>query len=199
MMQGPPTYPATLTLDAPLKVANWRPIVQWILAIPHYVILYVLQIAVNIVALISWFAILITGDMPEGLAGFQTMYIRYAIRTYSYVEFMHESYPPFVFDTTAADPGQVPGVRVDVQPQLTGRNRLTVFFRLILAIPQVIVLAVLGFVAGLASIVGFFAVLFTGKWPAGLRAFVVGVLRWWTRLEAYFLLLTDVYPPFSLD
>ena len=173
---------------------------QWILAIPHYVILYVLQYAVNIVAaLISWFAILITGDMPEGLAGFQTMYIRYAVRTYSYVEFMHESYPPFVFDMTAADPGQVPGVRIDIQPQLTDRNRVTVFFRLILAIPQVIRLVVLGFVAGITSIIGFFAVLFTGKWPAGLRQFVVGVLRWWTRLEAYFLLLTDVYPPFSLD
>jgi hypothetical protein len=42
-------------------------------------------------------------------------------------------------------------------------------------------------------------VLFTGRWPDGLRTFVVGVIRWATRVNAYFLLLTDEYPPFSLD
>ena len=56
---------------------------------------------------------------------------------------MREEYPPFTFATTTGDPGDDPRVRVDVQPQLTDRNRLTAFFRIILVIPQVIVLAVL--------------------------------------------------------
>jgi hypothetical protein len=50
-----------------------------------------------------------------------------------------------------------------------------------------------------AWVIAFFAVLFTGRWPEGLRSFVVGVIRWGTRVSAYFLLLTDKYPPFSLE
>ncbi len=46
--------------------------------------------------------------------------------------------------------------------------------------------------------VAWFAVLFTGRWPEGMRNFVVGFFRWSTRVNAYYYLLTDVYPPFSL-
>jgi hypothetical protein len=52
---------------------------------------------------------------------------------------------------------------------------------------------------GVVLVIAFFAGLFTGRWPAGLRHFTLGVLRWWLRVEAYLLLLTDQYPPFALD
>jgi hypothetical protein len=90
-------------------------------------------------------------------------------------------------------------VLVDFQPELDDRNRLTTFFRWVLAIPHYIVLAVLSLVAAVAWIIAFFAVLFTGRWPAGLRDFVVGYVRWSVRVSAYSLLLTDQYPPFSLE
>jgi uncharacterized membrane protein YjjP (DUF1212 family) len=54
-------------------------------------------------------------------------------------------------------------------------------------------------VAFFAVIGGFFTVLFTGKWSDGLQEFVLGVLRWNTRVSAYALLLADEYPPFSLE
>jgi hypothetical protein len=96
---------------------------------------------------------------------------------------------------------QETGVRRDLRtgfaPELEDRNRLTVGFRIILAIPQLIVLAVLGVAAFVAWVIGFFAVLFTGRWPEGLRTFVVGYMRWFTRVEAYVGLLTDAYPPFA--
>jgi Domain of unknown function (DUF4389) len=199
MLESTPAYPATLSYNPPETIANWRPLVQWLLAIPHYVILYVLQIASEVVALISWFAILFTGKIPEGLAGFQVMYVRYMMRTYSYILFLREEYPPFTFATTPADPGDDPRVRVDFQPALTDRNRLTVFFRIILAIPQFIVLAVLGIAASVVVFISFFVVLFTGKWSPGMRDFVIKVARWHVRVMAYWLLLTDVYPPFALD
>ena len=87
-----------------------------------------------------------------------------------------------------------------MRPQLTDRNRCTVFFRIILVIPQLIVLAVL-FIASavVVTFIAFFAVLFTGRWPAGMRDFVVKVWRWGLRVQAYYLLLTDEYPPFALD
>jgi hypothetical protein len=192
-------YPATFTFDPPEKVANWRPLVNWLLAIPHFIVLYALNIVSEVVALLSWFIILFTGKLPPGLANLQVLYLRYSTRTYCFAAFLHEEYPPFTFDMTPTDPGDDPRVRVDFVPQLENRNRLTVAFRLILAIPQLIVLAVLGIAACVVVLIGFFAVLFTGRWPDGLRAFLLGVFRWSIRVEAYVALLTDEYPPFSLD
>jgi hypothetical protein len=196
-MTGP--YPATFTFDPPEKIANWRPLVNWLLAIPHFIVLYGLNLVSQVVAFVSWFAIVFTGQLPEGLANVQVMCLRYSTRTYTYAAFLREEYPPFTFATTPSDPGDDPRVRVDIVPQLDNRNRVTVFFRIILAIPQFIVLAVLGIGAVIAVIIGFFAVLFTGTWPPGLRDFVIKVMRWSLRVQAYFNLLTDVYPPFALD
>jgi hypothetical protein len=199
LLEATPAYPAQLSFNPPETVANWRPLVQWLLALPHYVILYVLQFVSEVISVISWFAILFTGKLPEGLAGVQVMYMRYMMRTYSYTLFLREEYPPFTFATTPADPGDDPRVRVDVQPALTDRNRLTVFFRLIMIIPQVIVLAVLAIAAYVVVVISFFMVLFTGHWSPGMRDFVIKVMKWHVRLTAYGLLLTDLYPPFSLD
>jgi hypothetical protein len=192
-------YPATFEADRADRIENWRPLVQWLLALPHFLILYGLQIVARAVSVIAWFAILFTGKLPEGLANLTCLYIRYNNRASAYAGFLRSEYPPFVFDTVGADPGNYPPVRSGFTPELEDRNRLTVGFRLILAIPQLIVISLLAFAVVVAWIVGFFAVLFTGKWPEGLRTFVVGVMRWFTRVEAYIGLLTDTYPPFSLD
>jgi hypothetical protein len=192
-------YPATFRFEAPERVANWRPLVHWLLDIPHLVVVYVLQIVAEVLAVVSWFIILFTGKLPAGIAGFQAMYLRYSLRSGSYLVFLREEYPPFGFATTAADPGDDPRVRVDITPALEGRNRLTTAFRIILAIPHLIVVAVLSVAAFVVVVIAFFAVLFTGRWPAGLRDFLLGVVRWWLRVNAYTLLLTDEYPPFSLD
>ena len=198
MIEGAPSYPATFTFDPPEKIANWRPLVQWLLAIPHIAILYVLQTVSQVIGVISWFAIVFTGNLPDGLANVQVMYLRYMLRTYTYIGFLREEYPPFTFATATSDPGDDPRVRVDVQPQLTDRNRLTAFFRIILVIPQALVLVVLTFAAGIVTFIAVFAVLFTGRWPVGMRDFVINVDRWSLRVQAYFLLLTDEYPPFTL-
>jgi Domain of unknown function (DUF4389) len=192
--------PATLDVDRAERIANWRPIVQWLLAIPHWAILNTLQDLSGVVAVISWFVILFTGRLPEGLANLQCLIIRYGNRTYAYAGFLREEYPPFTFETDApADPDSYPPVRTGFLPELENRNRLTVGFRIILVIPQAIVLALLVVAAVVVLVIALFAVLFTGRWPEGLRSFVVGVMRWGTRVSAYFLLLTDKYPPFSLQ
>lgn len=193
------SYPVTLTFDPPDKVANWRPLVNWLLAIPHFIILYGLRILAEVVSIISWFTILFTGELPESLANIQAMYLRYEIRAYTYALFLREEYPPFTFAMTASDSGEEPRLRTDFRPQLTDRNRLTVGFRIILVIPQLIALFVLEIVATVLVIIAFFVVLFTGRWPAGLRDLVLNITRWYLRVQAYFLLLTDEYPPFALD
>jgi hypothetical protein len=77
------------------------------------------------------------------------------------------------------------------------RSRLTTFFRLLLAIPQYIVLAFYGIGAFVAVVIAWFALLFTGRWPQALYDFTAGYLRYYTRVHAYTWLLVDPYPPFS--
>ena len=79
------------------------------------------------------------------------------------------------------------------------QSRLTVAFRILMAIPQLIVLWLLGVAAIVITIIGWFGALFTGRLPVFAADFLTGYLRWLSRVYAYNYLLTDVYPPFSLD
>ena len=79
------------------------------------------------------------------------------------------------------------------------QSRLTVAFRIFLAIPQLIVLWLLGVAAAVITIIGWFGALFTGRLPVFAADFLTGYLRWLSRVYAYNYLLTDVYPPFTLD
>jgi hypothetical protein len=191
-------YPAALELDAPAEVANWRPLVHWLLVIPHLIIAGVLSNVAGVLAFVSWFIILFTGRLPDGIAQFQCLVLRYEARVYSYSLWLREPYPPFEFEMTAADPGTDP-LRVDLVPQLEDRNRLTVALRFIWILPILVFAALVALVAAVAAIVGFFAVLFSGRWPPGLRRFIVGTGRLNLRVNAYARLLVDDYPPFSLD
>ena len=102
----------------------------------------------------------------------------------------------FVVLFTGKLPTGLAGVQV---MYLRYSNRVTTFFRSILAIPHFVALFFVGIAASVAWVIGAFAVLFTGRWPEGLRRFVVGSMRWTLRVNAYTVLLTDDYPPFSLD
>jgi len=199
MEPGATPYPIALAVDPPPTIARWRPFVHWLLAFPHFVVLYLLGLVAGVCSVVAWFVILFTGNLPDGLANVQALYLRYSQRVGTYVLFVREEYPPFAFDVVVSDPGDDPRVRVDVVPQLTDRNRLTVFFRSLMVLPHAIVLAFLAIGLSIVSVIAAFAVLFTGRWPQGMLDYALGVLRWGNRLSGYQNLLTDEYPPFSLD
>ncbi|HMC52987.1 MAG TPA: DUF4389 domain-containing protein [Acidimicrobiales bacterium] len=98
-----------------------------------------------------------------------------------------------------------PGSRVQPVPVVVGfapperQSRVTVGFRLILAVPHLLFLVVLAIVSYLATILAWFAALVLGRVPEGMFGFLAGVVRYTTRLYAYSLLLTDRYPPFDLN
>ena len=128
----------------------------------------------------------------------QIMMLRYTARAETYAGFLYDDYPPFEFTTSAADPGGSP-VTLVVEPALENRNRLTVGLRIIWAIPVILYVFVIAIVGLICWFLAFFAILFTGKWPDGLRSWVMKMLRVSIRAEAYIMLLTDEYPPFSTD
>ena len=98
--------------------------------------------------------------------------------------------------------GTVPQVPAPVLVSFDGsapQSRLTVLVRIFMVIPQVVVVALLSIGAWTVTIIGWFAALFTGRLPGFAADFLTGFLRWQTRVFAYAVLLTDVYPPFTLD
>ena len=142
------------------------------------------------VTVIAWFAILFTGRMPAGLWSFSVFYLRWRVRAVAYVALLRDEYPPFGEGFYLAE------VAIPEQPSV--RNRVSVAFRLLLAVPHLILVWLLGIAWLITSVCAWFAILLTGKYPPGLYDFGVGMLRWSTNVEAYLLLLHDEYPPFTL-
>ena len=192
------SYPVRVDLRAPNKVANWRPLVQWLLAVPHIIIVYALQVLRRVLQFIAFFTVLFTKQIPEPIFNMIVMTRRYAWRTATYALWMRETYPPFSFTATAQDDGIDPAsLSVDYPREL---NRWLPLVKWFLAIPHYVVLIFLGLAAIIVIFpISFFVVLFTGRYPEGLRSFVVGVQRWSLRVGAYVLFLRDEYPPFSLE
>jgi hypothetical protein len=138
--------------------------------------------------------ILFTGRYPAGMFNFSAGVFRWSVRVNAYTYLLTGRYPPFSLEQDAGYP-----IRVSVAPETEGRNRLTTFFRIILVIPHVIVLMFLGIAAVIVLIIAWIAALITASVPAGLHSFLAGVTRWQARVNGYALLLTDRYPPFSLE
>jgi hypothetical protein len=89
-----------------------------------------------------------------------------------------------------------------VQASFSGpapQSRITVAFRLLLAVPHIIILVTMAVGAGVVAFIGWFGALFTGRLPVFAADFLTGYLRWASRVQAYQYLLTDEYPPFTLD
>lgn len=120
-------------------------------------------------------------------------FTRFSMRVVAYLALLGDRYP----STDEEQAVHLDFVYPDAERDL---NRWLPLVKWLLAIPHYIVLFFLGIAAFVVVLIAWFAILFTGKYPQGLFNFVVGVLRWGLRVQAYaFLLVTDRYPPFSLD
>jgi hypothetical protein len=175
-------------------------IIRSILLIPHFIILYFLQIVANIVYFIACFAILFSGRYPRGLFNFYVGYMRWNANMTGYLVSAYDKYPPFSMDAQSDYPVTL---EVDYPENLNRILNFPLFIgyiiKVILLIPHLIVLAFLALAAMIVLFIAQFAILFTGSFPEGMHGFMVGVGRWSTRVTAYTVALTDKYPPFSLS
>jgi hypothetical protein len=103
---GDGPYPVSMRIDRPERHSRLTTFFRTILAIPAYIIQYLLGIALAAVGFILWLMIVITGKAPEGLVNFQAMCVRYTMRYYAYMFLLTDRYPSFEEPTAEAPPQQ---------------------------------------------------------------------------------------------
>jgi hypothetical protein len=208
-------YPVSITVTPALTSRNrLTTTFRIILAIPHLILVGGAAIGVSagmrtggttsfgaeggllgavagFLAIVSWFTIVIAGSHIAGIRQFTMFFMRWRVRAIAYLMLLEDAYPPF---------GDMPyPASIEVVDPPGQRDRVSVAFRLILAIPHFIVLFFVLIGWCVTTIVAWFAIVLTGDYPQGLYGFGVGTLRWLLRVQAYMLLMVDEYPPFSLE
>ncbi len=184
-----PAAPSTILVGfaGSAKQNRLTVLVRILLAIPHFICLYVAAIAAHVVLVVGWFGALFTGRLPQPVADYLSGYLRWKIRLYAYLLLLTDRYPPFTLEDDDYP------VRVLVRP---GRlNRLAVLFRVILIIPAEIVagLVILGLTT-IVAIITWLIVLVTGRMPQPLHQAISAAVRYQARVRGYFYLLTSALP-----
>jgi hypothetical protein len=164
--------------------------------IPHGFCLYFLSIASGVVTLISFWTILIMGEIPRSLFDFQVNLVKWSARVGARLNNLLDGYP--AFGLSANDPA----IQIEV-PYIGQRNRVSVLLRALFGfiyvlIPHGICLIGLAIAASFVRLIAFWIVLITGQYPQGMFDFMVGVQRWGFRVNTFMSYLHDTYPPFSM-
>jgi hypothetical protein len=218
-MAEPTTYPVRLEGRLDPGLSRWLWLVKWLLAIPHYIVLFFLWIAFFVLSIVAFFAILFTARYPRGIFDFNVGVLRWTWRVafYSYAALGTDRYPPFTLEPAHDYPATLD---VDYPGRLSRGLVLVKWW--LLAIPHYLLVGVFvgggwwgargwddegdawgwGGGPGLIGLLVLFAaiaLLFLARYPRGIFDFVLGLDRWVARVAGYAGLMTDAYPPFRLD
>jgi hypothetical protein len=187
MEQQARAHPIRLVNKDDLRRSRLTVFFRLILAIPHIVWLMLWSIAAFVVGFIGWIAALFTGRLPTGIHSFVARYTRYFTHVYAYWHLLAEPFPGF-----SGVEGSYP---VDLQidsPQ--AQSRLTIFFRIILAIPAYLLAYVFRTLMSVLALIGWFYALATGRMSAGIENLGNYALRYEAQTLGYTMLLTSRYP-----
>jgi hypothetical protein len=184
-------HPIRLVVTDDLRRTRVTVFFRLLLAIPHYIWLWVWGIANAVVILISWFAALFTKRVPSGLHDFMARYLRYQTHVLAYITLAADPYPPF--------DGRAGGYPVDltVAPPVA-QGRIGVFFRLLLALPALVISSVMNYLVYVVVFFGWVICLLVGRMPEGMRNLIAFTIRYHVQTAAYYSLLTSRYPSLNV-
>ncbi len=165
------------------------------IAIPHLFLLIFISIASAVVTFIAFWAILFTGRYPQSMFEFQVKAMRWDLRLRSRLNNLSDGYPAFGLNAT----DDYVTFEVPYPESLSrGTLLLKAFFGFIyVIIPHGFLLIFRLIATSVLTFLAWWAVLFTGNYPASWHSFNVGTLRWGMRVNLYMSYMTDDYPPFS--
>lgn len=185
-------YPVQFNVDYPEESLNRASsFFRLVFVIPIYIVLY--SMAGALLVLPPLLMILFRRKYPRWWFDWNLELLRLFSRVTVYFSLLRDEYP-------STDEEQAVHLNMAYPDVSTQLNRWLPLVKWFLAVPHYIVLFFLGIAAIIVIILAWFAILFTGRCPRGLFNFVVGVMRWSVRVQAYaFLMVTDRYPPFRLS
>lgn len=184
------THPIGLVVDDDLQRNRLTVFFRLLLAIPQLVVVGLWAYVCAVVLIFGWFAALILGRLPDAMHEFFARFLRATTHVYAYVLLLADPWPPF-----AGTPGTYP-VDLRVEPPAP-QNRLTVLFRVLLAIPAFLVSYVFRIVNQVVAVLGWFYCLAMGRMSEGMRDVSAWMLKYELQTYGYAMLLTSAYPSFS--
>ncbi len=188
-----PAYPIQFAVDYPEAPLNRLTTFFRLITMIPFVVVVELVSEGGILFLPSLLMILFRQKYPRWWFDWNFALLKFQNRVSAYVLLLRDEFPSTDEDQAVHLDLPYPDVQADL-------NRWLPLVKWILAIPHYIILVFLWIALIVAVIIAWVAILFTGRYPAGLFDFVVGVMRWSIRVIAYaFVLVTDRYPPFNLS
>jgi len=209
--RGAPGYPVDVEIDPPERQSRWAALFRLVLALPAFVLAATLGGAFALfgfgalyftgaggtAAFLLWFAALALGKAPRGLRDLVAYSLSYAAQAGGYFLLLTDRYPSS--DPTLMEPlPELPNhpIRIAVTDELE-RSRLTVLFRLLLAIPHFAWLTLWSIAAFLAAVAAWFVALVTGQVPLSLHRFLAAYIRYSTHVAAYVYVVGRKFPGFT--
>jgi hypothetical protein len=189
-----PGYPVRVDAERQEEYHRLLPLVKWLLALPHYVVLFFLAIGVFFAKIYAFFAVIITGRYPEGVFNFVSGVLNWAWRVTAYVYLLTDRYPPFSLERDPAWPA-----RMEIDYPADGVNRWRPLVHWLLIIPYAIVAVLLTYVSAVVALIGVFVILFTKNLPDGMFKLILIPQRWYLRASVYALFMVTRYPPFTWE
>jgi hypothetical protein len=187
----PAQHPIRLVVNDDLQRNRLTVFFRLILAIPLFLWATLWGVIAVLAWVVNWFATLFMGRSPDGLHDFLATYLRYLTHVRAYALLVADPFPGFT-----GTQGTYP-IDLEVDPP-EPQNRLTVFFRFVLAIPALLLMYILTNLSQLLAVFSWFIALVMGRVPEGLRNFAALALRIETQTYAYLMVLTERYPSFNV-
>jgi hypothetical protein len=182
-----PGHSVSLRLEDRLERSRLTVFFRLLLAIPHLIWLSLWAVLVLLAAIVAWFAALATARVPRPLHRFIAAWVRYATHVGAFLFVVGGPFPGFV-----GAAGSYP-VDLEIAPPERQRRSVTLF-RFWLAIPALLLSSAYSLVLYVVALLGWWAALFTGRMPEGIRNLGAVSLRYTGQVNAYVFLLTDRYP-----